>query len=85
VGRRTLLIAFLIAALGVLLGHGNHIAIAADKDCADFATQAQAQAFFDSKGGSPTNNVDNLDGEGDGIACKSLPCPCAKPGSGSGG
>jgi endonuclease YncB( thermonuclease family) len=82
----TLLIALLIAAFGILLGgHGNDVAVAADKDCSNFATQAQAQAYFDSKGGSPTNNVDNLDGDGDMVACESLPCPCAKPGSGSGG
>lgn len=44
-----------------------------DKDCSDFATQAEAQAYFESKGGSPTNNVDRLDADHDGIACESLP------------
>ena len=44
-----------------------------DKDCSDFATHAQAQAYFESKGGSPTNNVDRLDSDHDGIACESLP------------
>ena len=44
-----------------------------DKDCPDFATHAEAQAYFESKGGSPTNNVDRLDADHDGIACESLP------------
>ena len=44
-----------------------------DKDCKDFMTHSEAQAYFNSKGGSPTNNVDNLDADHDGIACESLP------------
>lgn len=45
-----------------------------DKDCKDFATQAEAQAYFNSKGGSATNNVDRLDGnDHDGKVCESLP------------
>lgn len=45
-----------------------------DKDCKDFSTQAQAQAYFESKGGSATNNVDRLDGsDHDGVVCESLP------------
>ena len=44
-----------------------------DKDCSDFATHTEAQAYFESKGGSPTNNVDRLDSDHDGIACESLP------------
>lgn len=44
-----------------------------DKDCSDFATQNEAQAYFKSKGGSPTNNVDRLDSDHDGLACESLP------------
>lgn len=46
---------------------------AADMDCADFATQAAAQAFFVNAGpGDPHA----LDYDGDGIACESNPCPC---------
>ena len=41
-----------------------------DKDCADFASQAEAQAYFEANGGSPTNNVDNLDADHDGQACE---------------
>jgi micrococcal nuclease len=44
-----------------------------DKDCKDFATQEEAQAYFDKNGGSATNNVDRLDGKDhDGIVCESL-------------
>ncbi|EKD65151.1 MAG: hypothetical protein ACD_50C00175G0006 [uncultured bacterium] len=44
-----------------------------DRDCSDFETHDEAQAYFEGKGGSPTNNVDRLDADGDGIACESLP------------
>lgn len=41
-----------------------------DKDCSDFATQAQAQRFFESRGpGDPHG----LDGDGNGLACEGLP------------
>lgn len=44
-----------------------------DYNCSDFSTQAEAQAYFEGQGGSPTNNVDGLDANGDGVACESLP------------
>lgn len=44
-----------------------------DKDCSDFKVQDEAQTYFEGKGGSPTNNVDRLDSDHDGIACESLP------------
>lgn len=48
-----------------------------DRDCTDFATQEEAQSFFESSGpGDPHR----LDGDGDGIACETLP----RSGSGSG-
>ncbi len=51
-------------------------AMASDADCSDFATQADAQAFFDAAGpGDPHL----LDGDGDGVACESNPCPCSTP------
>lgn len=40
-----------------------------DLDCADFATQEEAQAVLDADPSDPHG----LDGEGDGIACESLP------------
>ena len=44
-----------------------------DKNCSDFATHQQAQDYFVSHGGSPTNNFDGLDADHNGIACESLP------------
>jgi hypothetical protein len=41
-----------------------------DYDCGDFASQADAQAYFESDGGSATNNVDGLDSNTNGIACE---------------
>jgi endonuclease YncB( thermonuclease family) len=43
-----------------------------DRDCSDFATQAQAQCFFEAAGG-PGSDPHRLDGDHDGIACESLP------------
>ncbi|MCS3685800.1 thermonuclease family protein [Salinibacter ruber] len=41
-----------------------------DRDCSDFDTQPEAQAFFERhQPGDPHN----LDGNGDGVACESLP------------
>jgi len=42
---------------------------ATDCDCADFSTQAQAQACLEAYPGDPFN----LDGDNDGVACESLP------------
>lgn len=43
-----------------------------DRDCGDFATHAEAQAFFYAAGG-PARDPHKLDGDGDGVACESLP------------
>jgi len=43
-----------------------------DRDCEDFASQPTAQAYFTERGGSADVNVDNLDRDGDGIACEDL-------------
>jgi len=43
-----------------------------DKDCTDFATHADAQAFFISQGG-PGSDPHRLDADHDGLACESLP------------
>ena len=41
-----------------------------DRNCGDFATQAESQAFFEAAGpGDPHR----LDGDGNGVACESLP------------
>ena len=41
-------------------------------NCGDFTTRSQAQAVFESCGGA-SNDIHWLDGDGDGIACESLP------------
>jgi hypothetical protein len=48
----------------------------ADRNCTDFATQAEAQTFFLSQGG-PARDPHSLDTDYDGIACENLPCPCS--------
>ncbi len=46
------------------------ITSAGDRDCGDFASQAQAQAFFEAAGG-PAVDPHRLDRDRDGIACES--------------
>ncbi len=58
------------ASTGAITPSG--IAPIGDQDCGDFATQDQAQAFFESQGG-PASNPHQLDQNGDGVACESLP------------
>ncbi|MFL5953640.1 MAG: thermonuclease family protein [Gaiellaceae bacterium] len=58
---------------------GEPRAHAADRDCADFSSQREAQDYFLSIGG-PTSDPDRLDGDSDGQACDSLPCPCGASG-----
>ncbi len=41
-------------------------------NCADFATQAEAQKFY-LKAGGPSQDTNRLDGDKDGAACESLP------------
>ncbi len=41
-------------------------------NCIDFPSQDEAQRYFKAQGGSKTNNVDNLDENGDGIACENM-------------
>jgi hypothetical protein len=45
------------------------VAAAQDKDCKDFQTQTEAQAFYN----QDTRDPSGLDGDGDGIACEALP------------
>ena len=44
-----------------------------DLNCADFSTQAEAQACFDYCKGRGYGDIHGLDGDNDGIACESLP------------
>jgi hypothetical protein len=66
--RRTTAVAGIVLAAGLSLGLPG-TAGAADLDCKDFATQAQAQAVFNATPGDPNG----LDRDKDGIACESLP------------
>lgn len=43
-----------------------------DRECSDFATHAEAQAFYEAQGG-PARDTHGLDGDRDGIACELLP------------
>lgn len=42
------------------------------KNCADFATQAEAQRVFEQCGGT-SKDIHRLDGNNDGVACQHLP------------
>ena len=74
-----LLIAFLAGMLFAFLIFGRserptaiseRPTVFVDRDCSDFATQREAQAFFRRAGpGDPHR----LDGDGDGRACETLP------------
>ena len=78
--------AFLLIAVLVLALSAAPAALAqADRDCADFSSQAEAQAYFEANGGSPTNNVDNLDADHDGQACESFDDGGGTGGDGTGG
>lgn len=48
-------------------------ASADDRDCADFPNRAAAQDWLSAYPDDP----DGLDGDRDGVACETLPCPCA--------
>jgi hypothetical protein len=65
---RTTAAAIILAAVGTLPLAGIADAQPADRDCADFATQAQAQAALAARPDDP----DNLDADDDGIACELL-------------
>ncbi|MGH3980556.1 MAG: excalibur calcium-binding domain-containing protein [Pseudonocardiaceae bacterium] len=56
-------------AAALFIGMSGTALAAQDLDCGDFATQQEAQAVLDSDLSDPNG----LDGDGDGIACESLP------------
>ena len=74
--RRLLLFA---CAMGVLVVLPSTAAAThpADVNCSAFSTQAAAQAHLIAHPGDP----DGLDGDNDGRACQSLPCPCGATGA----
>ena len=75
----------LIGGLAALVSSGGAAARERDRDCDEFQTQAAAQHFFAAHGGDRSNNFDDLDADGDGVACESLPCPCSKAAGGTDG
>lgn len=79
-----LLAAAVLTAAVIAISGTTDPAQARDRDCSDFPTQAAAQHYFAAHGGSRTNDFDNLDGDGDGVACEDLPCPCSRAAGGSG-
>ncbi len=44
-----------------------------DKDCSDFNSQKEAQAFFTAESSLKGNDFHGLDRDGDGIVCETLP------------
>lgn len=83
IGRASAALLALVAGPGIvaILMLGASPAVAADRDCADFSSQKQAQEFFEA---NQPGDPHRLDGDGDGRACEDLPCPCAEPGGGGG-
>ena len=71
---RLALLAIALAGSCTLIGPGS--AAAQDRDCGDFSSQAAAQAFYVATGG-PAADPHGLDGDNDGVACETLPCPCS--------
>jgi hypothetical protein len=74
-----MLVVVLVAVLAVVPGAAARAldgppAARAGAVCADYPNQAAAQRA-----------ADTVDGDGDGIYCESLPCPCLKPGQGGDG
>lgn len=80
----------LLAGVGPVASAQRHDSAApagarvADQNCDDFSTQGEAQGYFESQGG-PQRDPDQLDADGNGLACESLPCPCDGPSPGGGG
>ena len=68
---RRLIPAVLLALSALILAAPAALAQAGDQDCADFDSQAAAQAHLRADPSDP----DGLDSDGDGIACESLGGP----------
>lgn len=66
-------------AVALILAFSIAPPVAADRDCADFSSQAQAQAYFEAGGGSSRYNFDRLDADHDGIACETLTIGSLRP------
>lgn len=71
-------LALLVGSLA-LLALPSSPAKAIDYDCSDFVNQAEAQRNL------VPGDPHRLDGDHDGIACESLPCPCSRAADGDSG
>jgi endonuclease YncB( thermonuclease family) len=80
---RRLVLLPVLAVVAALLTLSAPAQAIEDRDCADFATQAEAQQFYLNH--DPSDDPHGLDADDDGRACDSLPCPCGSAtGGGSG-
>lgn len=70
VGVAVLLTAVAVGGAALFVGAGDITVPAPRIDCADFATQRQAQAFFEM---AAPGDPHHLDGDRDGLACERLP------------
>jgi len=75
------IIATPVLALGTAFVLASPAVAAADKDCADFQYQEDAQAYLNAHPGEP----DGLDRDNDGVACETLPSRPQAPGGGGPG
>ena len=69
--RRRLIAPLLILSLMGTMAFAQPASAFRDRDCSDFATQRQAQRFFNRH--NPSRDPHRLDADHDGIACESLP------------
>jgi LPXTG-motif cell wall-anchored protein len=79
--RASFIALLLVLAIGLFAMPSG--AVAQDLDCADFSTQAEAQAEFEASGPGDPNF---LDADNDGVACELLPAgssTASSSGSGS--
>ena len=57
---------------GACGGNFHRASAFVDRDCEDFASQADAQRFFEANGGGPARDPHRLDADGDGVACEAM-------------
>ena len=69
------LVPALAVTLAILVVPSAAFAQEGDLDCPEFASQEEAQAFFEAN--DPDADPHGLDGDADYVACESNPCPCS--------
>jgi LPXTG-motif cell wall-anchored protein len=63
-------LALSVFALTLLVGSPAFASHGGDKDCSDFASQAEAQKYWDAHKYSASKDPERLDRDGDGIPCE---------------